>query len=143
MTRPTIRPHLRNEKRTPRSLFSQPSITIFNTPSRSLPRAVRAAITAMSIKANETILRTCSDPSIYCESQLLAAVENWNERKTPASMATMAITWAMNPFLSPCMRAGMKHKRIMMSSIFICLSKNVYICRLKKSAEGFSECKNR
>ena len=96
-----MREHLRSENTAPSSLFSHPSITILNKPSISFPATVSAAATPMSINAKATTLSTCSEPCIYCDSHMLAAVENRKERYTPARIETIAITWAMNPFLSP------------------------------------------
>ena len=46
---------------------------------------------------------------MYWLSHWLVMVANSNEIHIPAKMEMMAISWAMNPFFSPLMSAGMKH----------------------------------
>ena len=47
--------------------------------------------------------------------------------QTPAIMDITATTWAMKPFLKPCIRAGMKHIKRMISKILIIQPKFVYL----------------
>ena len=72
-------------------------------------------MTAMNISANEITLRTCSDPSMYWVSQILAGAVNRAETQTPAMMEMMAMTCDMNPLRRPCTRAGTKQIKRMIS----------------------------
>ena len=127
MTRPTMRPAFTSERAIPRRRFSQPSIMSFTVPSSSRPSIARTAMTAMNISANEITFRTCSDPSMYWASHVLAGAVNRAETHTPAMMEMMAMTCDMNPLRRPCTRAGTKQIKRMISTMFIIALKCLYL----------------
>ena len=140
-SRPKTSIHFNRENTIPKSLFSHPSITNLNIPSRSFPISPRMMNTTMRISAKDTILSTCSDAVMYCASQSPTIFANLADAHTPAKSEMMDMAWEIKPFLSPWMMAGIRQIKIMISKIFI-YPKILYICGLKFSG-NVPDCKNR
>ena len=117
--RPRIRRHFATEKHIPASLLIQFSVTSLMTLSNTLPISPSTTNTAIIISTKATIFNVCSGALIYSASNWLAITANRTEAHTPNTMDAMEITCDIRPFLSPCMTAGIRHIKIMISSIFI------------------------
>ena len=52
---------------------------------------------------------------------------NLADAQMPTMIDMIAIAWAMNPFLKPCMMAGTKQIKRMISSMFIIALKCLYL----------------
>ena len=124
---PRMSRHFTTEKHMPASLFIQLSITSLITPSKTFPISPSATNTAIIISTKATIFSVCSGALIYCASHWLAITANFTEAQTPTTMDAMEITCDIRPFLSPCMTAGIRQIKIMISSIFILPVKSVYL----------------
>ena len=124
---PRINNALIRENAAPISLLIQSSMTSLRIFSRI--RAIRPRIrnTPMRMIANDTTLRTCSEAVRYSESHAPTRLANLAEAHTPAMIDMMDIACDMNPFLKPCINAGMRQIKIMISNIFINTLKCVYL----------------
>ena len=101
-------------------MLSHPKRMIFMLASIILPRANKANITTTRMTTNATMLSMAGEaPSNHPAIHPLTSEENLNDSHTPRIIDMMATTWAMRPFLSPFMIAGTKHKRIIISMMFI------------------------
>ena len=89
MTSPTMRPVLSSANTTPRSLFSQPSITSLITPSSIFPSAASTRNTSTRIKAKATSLSTCPDAVMYCAIQPDTTSAKCAEAQIPRMMDIM------------------------------------------------------
>ena len=119
--------HFATEKHIPASLLIQFRVTSLITPSSTFPISPSARNTAIIISTKATIFKVCSGALMYFASQSLAITANLTEAHTPNTMDAMEITCDIRPFLSPCMTAGIRQIKIMISSIFILPVKSVYL----------------
>ena len=125
--RPRMSRHFTTEKHIPASLLIQFRVTSLITPSSTFPSSPSATNTAIIISTKATIFSVCSGALIYFASQSLAATANLTEAQTPTTMDAIEITCDIRPFLSPCMTAGIRQIKIMISSMFILPVKSVYL----------------
>ena len=123
--RPRMRTVFTSAKTVPRSLFIHPRKAKLRIDSSSLPMSPSARNTAMSISENATILRTCSDAVMYCAIHAVTLPANCADAQIPTIRDIIEIACEMKPFLRPCIRAGIRHIKIMASMIFIYILKMI------------------
>ena len=116
---PRISMHLSIAKRTPNSLLIHPKVASLTSASMALPRSMRPTMTATSIMTKAMSLRVCSEMVMYWDSQPPKRSANVADAHTPMMIDMIETNWAMKPFLMPCITAGTRHIKIMMSNMFI------------------------
>ena len=119
--------HFARENATPSSRFSHPSMISLMIPSSALPINPSTRNTARRISANAVSLSACSEAVIYWASHTPTAFANFADAQTPAMREIIDIACDMNPFRMPCMIAGTRQIKIMISNIFINTLKCVYL----------------
>ena len=110
--RPITSSHFKVANNAPSTLFNHPSITSFITFSNNLPKRTRSMMTIMNINAKAAILRTCSEHVMYCASHLHTNPANLADAHTPRISEIIEMACEINPFMIPCIMAGIRHIRI-------------------------------
>ena len=127
ISNPTMSPVFISANTTPSSLLSQPSMTSLNMPSSSFPTAASTRNTTTRMSAKATTFSTCSDAVMYRPTHALTTSANLADVQMPAMIDMIDIAWAIKPFLMPCMSAGIKQIKRMISSMFIIALKCLYL----------------
>ena len=118
-TSPRISTVLSIENTTPASLFAHPRKAKSRIFSSSLPIRPNAMNTPTRITANDTIFSICSEAEMYCDIHLVAMSAKRADAHMPTTKEIIEIACDINPLRNPWNIAGMRHIKIMASSIFI------------------------
>ena len=79
------------------------------------------------IVANAITMISCSEAAMYFVSQLPTRSVNLDEAHTPTIIEMNEMACEIKPFLIPCITAGIRQIKSMMSKMFINTLKCVYL----------------
>lgn len=107
----------------PRIVFSHPNMIIFTTDVKNCPIALSPTVTVIIIRTNEIIYKMIRELSMYFPINVHKRLENRNAIQTPRIIEIKSVICAINPFVIPLIKKGIKHRIIIISMVFIAFCK--------------------